>query len=104
MRNPFSSILDANITTFIVAVILFILGQSSVKGFATMLIINIILTIAILVYLEKYNLLFAKSGIFDNKINLFIGLPKKKIIPAKEVRIPFKKLDFVNSRKIMLFQ
>lgn len=58
-----------------------------------MLIINIILTIAILVYLEKYViLLFAKSGVFDNKINLFIGLPKKKIIPAKEVRIPFKKL------------
>ena len=46
--------------------------------------------------------LFANSGVFDNKINLFIGLPKKKIIPAKEVRIPFKKLDFVNSRKIML--
>lgn len=102
-EESLSSILDANITTFIVAVILFILGQSSVKGFATMLIINIILTIAILVYLEKYViLLFAKSEVFDNKINLFIGLPKKKIIPAKEVRIPFKKLDFVNSRKIML--
>ena len=102
-EESLSSILDANITTFIIAVILFILGQSSVKGFATMLIINIILTIAILVYLEKYViLLFAKSGVFDNKINLFIGLPKKKIIPAKEVRIPFKKLDFVNSRKIML--
>lgn len=102
-QESLSSILDANITTFIVAVILFILGQSSVKGFATMLIINIILTIIILVYLEKHIIeLFSKTSVFDNKINLFIGLSKKKIIPAKEIRIPFKKLDFVRSRKIML--
>lgn len=102
-RESLSSILDANITTIIVAVILFIFGQSSVKGFATMLIINIILTIIILVFLSKYIvLLFAKSGVFNGKTNLFIGLSKKKIIPAKEVRIPFKKIDFVKSRKIML--
>lgn len=102
-QESLSSILDANITTFIVAVILFILGQSSVKGFATMLIINIILTIIILVYLEKHIIeLFSRTGVFDNKINLFIGLSKKKVIPAKEIRIPFKKLDFVRSRKVML--
>lgn len=102
-KESLSSILDANITTMIVAVILFILGQSSVKGFATMLIINILLTIIVLVFLSKAVIaFFANTGVFDNKINLFIGLSKKKIIPAKEVRIPFKKLDFVKSRKIVL--
>ena len=102
-KESLSSILDANITTMIVAVILFILGQSSVKGFATMLIINILLTIIVLVFISKAVIaLFAGSGVFDNKVNLFIGLSKKKIIPAKEVRIPFKKLDFVKSRKIVL--
>ena len=102
-KESLSSILDANITTMIVAVILFILGQSSVKGFATMLIINILLTIIVLVFISKAVVaLFAGSGVFDNKVNLFIGLSKKKIIPAKEVRIPFKKLDFVKSRKIVL--
>lgn len=102
-RESLSSILDANITTIIVAVILFIFGQSSVKGFATMLIINILLTIVILVFLSKYIIsLFAKSGVFNGKTNLFIGLSKKKIVPAKEVRIPFKNLDFVKSRKIIL--
>ena len=102
-QESLSSILDANITTFIVAVILFIMGQSSVKGFATMLIISIILTILILVFLSKKVIeLFAKTGMFDDKPNLFIGLNKKKIIPSKEVRIPFKKLDFVSSRKILL--
>lgn len=102
-KESLSSILDANITTMIVAVILFILGQSSVKGFATMLIINILLTIIVLIFLSKAVIaFFANTGVFDNKINLFIGLSKKKIIPAKEVRIPFKKLDFVKSRKIVL--
>lgn len=102
-KESLSSILDANITTMIVAVILFILGQSSVKGFATMLIINILLTIIVLVFVSKAVVAaFANTGVFDNKINLFIGLSKKKIIPAKEVRIPFKKLDFVKSRKVVL--
>lgn len=102
-KESMSSILDANITTIIVAIILFIFGESSVKGFATMLIINIILTILILVFLSKYIIsLFARSNVFDDKSNLFIGLSKKKIIPSKDVRIPFKKLDFVSSRKIIL--
>ena len=102
-KESLSSILDANITTIIVAIILFILGQSSVKGFATMLIINIILTVIVLVFLSKSVVrLFANSGAFDDKPNLFIGLSKKKIIPSEEVRIPFKKIDFVKSRKIIL--
>lgn len=102
-KESLSSILDANITTIIVAIILFVFGQSSVKGFATMLIINIILTILIMVIAVKYAItLFAKSNCFDNNINLFIGLPKKKIIESKEIRIPFQKLDFVKSRKVML--
>ena len=102
-KESLSSILDANITTIIVAIILFILGQSSVKGFATMLIINILLTIIVLVFLSKTVItVFAKSGFFDDKINLFIGLSKKKIIPSKEIRIPFKKIDFIKSRRIIL--
>lgn len=102
-KESLSSILDANITTIIVAIILFIFGESSVKGFATMLIINILLTILVLVFLSKHIIsLFAKSNVFDSKPNLFIGLAKKKIIPSKDIRIPFKKLDFVSSRKIML--
>lgn len=101
-KESLSSIIDANVTTIIIAVILFIFGQSSVKGFATMLIINIILTVLIMVLLSKYIItLFAKSNCFNNKINLFIGLPKKKITKTKDI-IPFKKLDFIKNRKIIL--
>ena len=102
-NESLSSIIDANITTMIVAIILFIFGLSSVKGFATMLIINIILTVLIMVFLNKYIItLFTNSNCFNNKVNLFIGLSKKKIKEEKEIRIPFQKLDFVKQRKIML--
>lgn len=102
-KESLSSIIDANVTTIIVAIILFIFGQSSVKGFATLLIISILLTILILVFLSKNIIkLFANTEVFNNHSNLFIGLSKKKIIPAKEIRIPYQKLDFVKKKKIFL--
>lgn len=98
-----TSIIDANITTMIVAIILFIFGESSVKGFATMLIINIIITVLVMVFLVKLLLsLFVKIETFNNNLNLFIGVSKKKIIKAKEIKIPFKKLEFVRNKKYFL--
>ncbi len=94
------SILDANITTVIAALILFIFGQSSIKGFATMLIITIIVTILIMVFLNKYILsLFVKTKFFDDKLGLFIGVNKKKINTSKKEQIPFANLEFVKTRK-----
>lgn len=101
--TSFSSIIDANITTMIVAIIIFIFGESSVKGFATMLIISIIVTVLIMVFFTRYILkMFVKSGFFDNKLGLFIGVNKKKIKKSDEIEIPFKKLEFVRNRKIFL--
>ena len=99
-KTSLSSIIDSNITTIIVAIILFILGQSSVKGFATMLIINIIVTVIVMVYLERQILkLFIKTTYFDDKLNLFIGVNKKKITKSKEIEVPFKKLNFISISK-----
>ena len=99
-KNSFTSIIDANVTTIIAAIIMFILGQSSVKGFATMLIISIITTVIIMVYLVKYILkFFVNTNYFNDKLNLFIGLNKKKIKKEKEIRIPFANLDFVGHQK-----
>ena len=98
-----TSIIDANITTMIVAVILFIFGESSVKGFATMLIINIIITVLVMVFLVKLLLrLFINTKIFNNKLNLFIGVSKKKIIKSEDIHIPFKRLEFVRNRKYFI--
>ena len=102
-KSSLTSIIDANITTLIASIIIFILGQSSVKGFATMQIISIIVTVIIMVFFIKYILrLFVKTGFFNNKLNLFIGVKKKQIKKAEEIEIPFKKLEFVRNRKIFL--
>ena len=102
-KNSLTSILDANITTMIAAVIIFILGESSVKGFATMLIISIVVTILVMVVLVKFILnIFVKTKYFDNKPNLFIGVNKKKIKEAEEIEIPFKKLEFIHNKKYFL--
>lgn len=90
-KNAFSSIFDSNITTLLTAVILFIFGESSVKGFATMLIISTIVTMLVMVVLIRFLLgLFVKTGKFDNKLNLFIGYKKNKKQP---------KINFVKLRK-----
>ena len=102
-KASLSSIIDANITTMIVAVILFILGESSVKGFATMLIISIIVTVLVMVVFVKFILsLFVKTGFFDDKLNFFIGVKKKQVVFAEEIRIPFQNLEFVRNRKYFL--
>jgi len=98
-KSSFTSIIDANITTIIAAIIMFIFGQSSVKGFATMLIINIIVTILVMIYLIKFILkIFVNTNMFNNRPGLFIGLNKKKITKSKEIVIPYNKLDFIKHK------
>ena len=88
-KSAFSSIFDSNITTLLVAVILFIFGESSVKGFATMLIISTIVTMVVMVVLIRFLLgLFVKTGKFDNKLNIFIGYRKSK----KQIKINFVRI------------
>lgn len=99
-KNSFSSIVDANITTIIAAVILFILGDSSIRGFATMLIINVLVTIFVMVFLTKAIIkYFVKTKVFDNKPYLFIGVKKNKIEKSSEIKIPYEKINIVKTKK-----
>ena len=76
--NSIKTIIDANVTTFLVAVILFIFGESSVKGFATMLMISIFVTMIVMVVITRFMLRkIVETGFFDDKVGLFIGKPKK---------------------------
>lgn len=78
-KGSLVSIIDANITTLIAAMILFIFGESTVKGFATMLIISIIVTLIVMVFIVRLLLKgFVNSGKFDNHIKAFIGATKKE--------------------------
>ena len=104
IKNSFSSILDSNVTTFIIAIILFTFGESSVKGFATMLIINIIMTMLIVVLITRLiTYSFIKTGYFDDRLKMFISQSKKEIKNSNEkVESNFEKKvnkDYVSNFK-----
>ena len=66
--KSFTTILDAQLTTFISALILYMFGTGSVKGFATMLIISVFTTMVVIVFVAKFLLkLLVESGICDGK-------------------------------------
>ena len=106
-KSSFSAIIDSNLTTFIVAVIMFIFGESSIKGFATMLMITIIVTMFTMVFLTRVLVkLFIKKDYFNDKTRLFINV-KKKDIPdvsknEKVKKEPFKNANFLKYSKLFV--
>lgn len=104
-KNSFSAIFDSNLTTLLVAIIMFIFGESSIKGFATMLIITVLVTMFTMVFLTKILLkLFVKTDYFNDKTNLFIKVKKDDIPNVNKNEKPkvqfYEKLDFLKNRRI----
>ncbi|MFJ7933557.1 protein translocase subunit SecDF [Sporosarcina sp. NPDC096371] len=104
-KSAFTAILDANITTILAAVVLFIFGTSSVKGFATVLIISILASFLTAVWGSRLLLgLLVNSGMLDGKTGLF-GISKSRVHPAEEkvetleLTTKFDRFDFVGTRK-----
>ena len=94
-KQSIMSIVDANLTTLLAAIILFIFGESSVKGFATMLIISIVVTFIVMVFLVRYLVgLFVRSDKFNKHRFLFIGYKEKKTDK--------KGFDFIKYHKIVI--
>lgn len=104
-KNSFSSILDANLTTILAAGVLFFYGTSSVKGFATMLLVSIALSFLTAVFLSRLLLgLWVHSGFLNKKPGWF-AVKKSAIHDINEnfdtLDLPTRwdKLDFVKPRK-----
>ena len=53
-KKGFSAILDANVTTIIAAVVLYLLGTSSIKGFAITLLLGIVISMFTTLVVTKY--------------------------------------------------
>ncbi|EOP35916.1 hypothetical protein S3E15_03800 [Bacillus mycoides] len=107
-HRSLSTILDANITTIAAAGVLFAYGNSSVKGFATSLIVSILVGFITNVFGTRFLLgLLVKSRYFDKKLSYF-GVKEKDIIPLTKgaVHPPtrFDRINFVNiGHKFFLF-
>ncbi len=102
-KSSFSAIVDGNVTTLLVGIIMFIFGESSIKGFATMNIITVLVTMVTMVFLTRWLVnIFVKTGYFNDKVNLFINVKKKNIPDVnknEEVKmVPFKNVNFLKHR------
>ncbi|WP_397539439.1 protein translocase subunit SecDF [Rummeliibacillus pycnus] len=104
-KSSFTAIFDANITTLLAAGVLFLLGQSSVKGFATTLIISILVSFLTAVWGTRVLLgLLVNSGYLDGKVGLF-GVKKSRVhkieegVDTLDLSTHFDRFDFVHNRK-----
>lgn len=98
-KSSLKAIIDANVTTLLAGVILYIFGESSVKGFATMLIITIFVTVFACVILYRIlQTMTVKTKLFNDKEKLFIG-------PVKDIKkfnyVKFAKKPIIVSLSIM---
>ncbi|MED3662654.1 protein translocase subunit SecDF [Ureibacillus sp. FSL K6-8385] len=99
-----SAIIDAQLTTLLAAAVLFYFGTSSVKGFATTLMISIVLSFVTSVWLSRVLLgLLVNSGKFNSPF--FYGVRKSKIhdpsegVDTLDLSTNFDRFDFVHNRK-----
>ncbi|WP_426622512.1 protein translocase subunit SecDF [Priestia megaterium] len=104
-RRSLATIFDANITTMLAALVLFFYGQSSVKGFATTLMIGIVLSFITAVYGTRLLMsLLVNSRWFDKKPGYF-GVKKEQIHDLSKddgttvLPTVWDKIDFVKYRK-----
>ncbi|UXR70513.1 protein translocase subunit SecDF [Staphylococcus sp. IVB6246] len=104
-KSSFITILDANLTTVLAATVLFFFGESSVKGFATMLLLAILMSFVTAVFLTRLLLsLLVHSNYFKKKMWLF-GVKKKDIHDINEgydvpdLHTPYDKIDFMKLAK-----
>ena len=103
-KSSFKTIVDSNLTTLLVAIIMFIFGESSVKGFATMLIINIAVTMVTMVAITRTLMkTFINTGYFDDKISFFLNIKdKKENKKAKKPLLDYSKYFAIFSSIIFL--
>lgn len=104
-QNSFSAVTDANLTTLLASAVLFFYGTSSVKGFATSLIIGILGSFLTNVYLSRWLLgLWVNSKVFNHKPSWF-GVKNDEINATSEnfdtLDLPtrFDRFDFVKHRR-----
>ena len=106
-KQSFSAIFDAQLTTLIAGLIMYIWGNGAVRGFATMLIITVIGTLVINVAFSRWLLKqLVGTGKFDNKPEFF-GVKKEQIPDVSKGESQFyfgiKGIDYVAKAKYLIY-
>ncbi|MDK7113675.1 protein translocase subunit SecDF [Staphylococcus pettenkoferi] len=107
-KSSFLTIVDANLTTVIAAAVLFFFGESSVKGFATLLLLGILMIFVTAVFLSRILMSLLISSNYFKKSYWLFGVSKKDrhdINEGKDVhdlKTPYERLNFVKLAKPLL--
>ncbi|WP_036463954.1 protein translocase subunit SecDF [Mycoplasmopsis sturni] len=98
-RQSLSSILDANVTTIIIAFILFFMGTKDVKGFSITLVLSIFFTlIVMLVFTRFLSTLVVGTGWFDNRLWM-LGIHKKYIKNPTKFSLAIRNFDYLKNAR-----
>ena len=90
-KKAYSSIIDANVTTFLTAVILYVLGQGPVKGFAITLMIGIVCSFFSAVFISRVIVEWMSSKGDESKMNFHTVFSKDFLSKIN--------IDFLGKRK-----
>ena len=107
-KSSFLTIVDAQLTTVIAAAVLFFFGESSVKGFATMLLLGILMIFVTAVFLSRWLLSLLVSSNYFKKSTWLFGVSKKNIADINEgkevhdLKTPYERWDFMKLAKPLL--
>jgi protein-export membrane protein SecD/preprotein translocase SecF subunit len=107
-KHAFTAIFDSNLNTILASAVLFFYGTSSVKGFATMLILSVILSFLTAVYGSRLLLGLWVHSKFLNKRPSWFGVKPSEIhkieenVDTLDLPTKFDKIDFVKHRKTFL--
>lgn len=108
-KEAFRAIFDGNFTTLLVAGVLFYFGTSSIKGFATVLIISILISFLTAVWGSRLLLRFAIDSNFLNKRPGWFAVRKDEIhdlhedISTFKLKTHFDRFDFVKHHRGFLW-
>jgi len=106
-KLSFGTIFDAQFTTLLAGLIMYWWGNGTVKGFATMLIITVIMTLVLNVAFSRFLLnSIVRTGIADNKLSWF-GVKPEQIPDVQNGQeqfyfSPIKKVDWLGKSKYLI--
>ncbi len=101
--KAYSSIIDANVTTFITGVILFVMGQGPVKGFATTLMIGIVSSFFSAVFITRVIITWSTKKGDKSKINFDTRLTRNWLTNLNINYLAKRKIAYLISSSIIVF-
>ena len=101
-KNAFSAIFDSNLTSIITGVILLMYGTGPIKGFATTLIIGIVISFFIAVFLSRIALEWISDKEWGKNITFTTGLSKNLLVNNNFNILGSRKIGFIISLALVV--